>query len=890
MKRKMKAFLMATLMLFTTVATLLGNATVVRANDLTIKLHYNRGDADYTDWSVWFWELGGEGVDTPFVEENGEMVATKTITPGVSEVGFIVRKPDWTKDIDKDQFINIAECLSGTVHVYVESQVEGYTKEYGDDVVIGTKLTAASYVDGKVSVTMTKALENTTDAFTISSKNGDVMAIAAITGEGPEYLIELASELALSEKYNITFDGNTYAITMPDYYSTEEFEAAYTYTGKDLGATWTKDATTFRVWAPTAEAVSVRLYETGASSVRSLIEEVPMTSDVNGTWVLTKAGDLNGTYYTYNVTIDGITTEACDPYARTTGVNGDRAMVIDLDSTDPEGWADDKNPNADLNFNDAIIYELHVRDLGTDSSSGIKRPGKFLSLTEHGTTTEGGVPTGIDHIKALGITHLHILPMYDFASVVEGAPSGQFNWGYDPQNYNVPEGSYSTDPFNGEVRVKEAKEMVQSLHNDGISVVMDVVYNHVSSAGDFCFNRIVPQYFSRVDATGKYSSGSGCGNDTASERSMVKKYIVDSVLYWVEEYHIDGFRFDLVGLIDTETINEIMETVHAVRPDVVFYGEGWTMGTTMTKEGYTLTTQPNSLEVPGFAFFNDNIRDGLRGNVFNNEETGYVSGTSDLELTIEDAFIASSGTWCHTPTQTVNYASCHDNMTLFDRLQNSRPDASKEDIIKMNNLAATIYMTAQGIPFIHAGEDMLRTKVKEDGTFDHNSYSSGDEINSLKWDTLEDATYAKVVEYYKGLIAFRKAHPVLRLTSAEAVNEHVSAVDIETKNVTAFSLTGGVEGETADAMYIVFNPNEESTNVTLPEGKWNVYINGKNAGTEVLETVSGTVTVDAISAMVLVQESGNAGMQIPFGTIAIIGIIAGFAGAYAGMKKSKNSL
>ncbi|MBR3770323.1 MAG: type I pullulanase [Lachnospiraceae bacterium] len=869
MKKKLKALLLATVMLFTTVASLLGDATVVRADDLVLKLHYNRPDGNYTDWSVWFWEIGGEGVDIPLVEENGEMVATKVVTPGVSELGYIVRTPDWTKDIDKDQFINVAECISGTVHMYVESGVEGCTKVYGDDVVIGTKLTAASYLDGKVNVTMTKALEDTTNAFTVSGKEGEV-AIAAITGEGPEYVLEMAEPFDLSQKYNITFDGNSYAITMPDYYSTEEFEALYTYTGDDLGATWTKDATTFRVWAPTAEAVSVKLFETGASSVNSLIEELPMTADANGTWILTKSGDLNGVYYTYNVTIDGVTREACDPYARTTGVNGDRAMVIDLDSTDPQGWADDKNPNADLAFNDAIIYELHVRDLGTDSSSGIKRPGKFLSLTEHGTTTENGVPTGIDHIKSLGITHLHILPMYDFASVVEGAPSGQFNWGYDPQNYNVPEGSYSTDPFNGAVRVKEAKEMVQSLHNDGISVVMDVVYNHVSSAGDFCFNRIVPQYFSRVDATGKYSNGSGCGNDTASERSMVKKYIVDSVLYWATEYHIDGFRFDLVGLIDTETINEIMETVHAVRPDVVFYGEGWTMSTTMTKEGYTLTTQPNSLEVPGFAFFNDNIRDGLRGNVFNNEETGYVSGASDLELTIEDAFLGSSGTWCHTPTQTVNYASCHDNMTLFDRLQNSRPDASKEDIIKMNNLAATIYMTAQGIPFIHAGEDMLRTKVKEDGTFDHNSYSSGDEINSLKWDTLEDETYANVVEYYRGLIAFRKAHPVLRLTTPEAVSEHVSVVDTETKNVTAFALTGGVEGETADAMYIIFNPNTESTDITLPEGDWDVYINAESAGTNVLATVNGTVTIDAISAMVLVQgdaaPSGGASNDATSGT------------------------
>lgn len=885
MKKRIRALLLAVVMLFTTVATLLGDAAVVRANDLVLKLHYEREDGDYTDWSVWFWEVGGEGVDIPLVEENGEMVATKVVTPGVSEVGYIVRKPDWTKDIDKDQFINIAECVSGTVHVYVKSGIEGHTKEYADDVVIGTKLTSAAYVDEKVDITMTKVLDDTTGLFTVYGKEGEI-AITAITGAGPEYTLELEKPLDLSQKYHITFDGSSYEITMPDYYSTEEFESAYTYTGDDLGAIWTKDATTFRVWAPTAEEVTLNLYETGALSVHSLIEKIPMTADVNGTWVTTKSGDLNGTYYTYTVTIDGKSTEACDPYARTTGVNGDRAMVIDLDSTDPEGWENDKNPNADLSFNDAVIYELHIRDLGTHESSGIKNAGKFLSLTEHGTTTEGGVPTGIDHIKSLGITHLHILPMYDFTSVQEGAPSEQFNWGYDPKNYNVPEGSYSSDPYKGDVRVKEAKQMVQSLHNDGISVIMDVVYNHVASAGDFCFNQIVPNYFTRVDATGKYSNGSGCGNDTASERSMVKKYIVDSVLYWAEEYHIDGFRFDLVGLIDTETINEIMAEVHAVRPDVVFYGEGWTLGTTLTKEGYTLTTQPNSTEVPGFAFFSDNIRDALKGNVFNNEETGYVSGASDMELTIEDCFVGLSGTWCTTPSQSINYASCHDNMTLFDRLQNSRPDASQEDLIKMNNLAATIYMTAQGIPFMQAGEEMLRTKVKADGTFDHNSYSSGDAINNIKWNTLEDETYMDVVEYYKGLIAFRKAHPVLRLTTAEAVSEHVAVVDGMDKNVTAFHLTGELEGESAKAMYIVFNPNAESKVITLPEGKWNVYINGEAAGTEVLETVNGTVTVDAISAMVLVQEAGggsNATVFVVVGLAALAAVI----GAVCAIKRKK---
>ena len=440
---------------------------------------------------------------------------------------------------------------------------------------------------------------------------------------------------------------------MPDYYGTPEFEEAYTYSGNDLGANWTKESTIFRVWAPTADTVAVNLYKSGDSAVDDLIETIPMTPDTNGTWVVTKNGDLNGVYYTYKVTLDeknGKETEACDPYARATGVNGARAMVIDLESTNPEGWEGDKNPNADKSFNDAIIYELHIRDLGTHESSGITNAGKYLSLTEHGTTTKEGVATGVDHMKDLGITHLHILPMYDYGSVDESnLEKGQFNWGYDPVNYNVPEGSYSTDPFNGEVRVKEVKQMVQSLHKDGISVIMDVVYNHVYDAEKFSFNKIVPDYFSRVDEKGNYSNGSACGNDTASERAMVKKYIVDSVLYWATEYHIDGFRFDLVGLIDTETINEVMEAVHAVRPDVVFYGEGWTLNTTLTKDGYSMTTQNNSKQVPGFAFFSDTIRDGLRGSVFNTSERGYVSSASKLEGPLKIVSLVRQEKKCFVP-------------------------------------------------------------------------------------------------------------------------------------------------------------------------------------------------------------------------------------------------
>ena len=639
------------------------------------------------------------------------------------------------------------------------------------------------------------------------------------------------------------------------YFESEQFESEYYYGGNDLGCTLLENETRFRIWAPTAEKVTLNLYKSGNFETEDKIGELELQKAEKGTWTAVADSRLTDTYYTYTVTANGENHETQDVYSRACGVNGRRSMTVDLNSTHPQGWQED-NYRYDSSCL-PVIYELHIRDLGTDESSGITNVGKYLSLTEHGTTTESGIATGVDHIKDLGITHLHILPMYDYGSVDE-TKDGQFNWGYDPVNYNVPEGSYSSDPYNGAVRVNEVKQMVQSLHNDNISVVMDVVYNHVQSADNFCFNLIVPQYFSRVDAaTGTYSSGSGCGNATASERAMVKKYIVDSVTYWADEYHIDGFRFDLVGLIDTETINEVMEEVHKTHPDVIFYGEGWTLSTTLTKEGYTLTTQTNSTEVPGFAFFSDTIRDALKGNVFDNKALGYVSGAENRANVIKSSFQGLSFPWCTTPAQSVNYASCHDNMTLFDRLQSSRPDASTEDLVKMNNLTAAIYITAEGIPFMQAGEEMLRTKVKEDGTFDENSYSSSDEINSLKWDSLDDANYMSTYEYYKGLIAFRKAHAALRMTTAEDVKNNITAMEGLDDNVLAFQINGGVNGETADSIFIFFNPNTESTDVALPAGNWNVYVKDDKAGTEVLESVETTATVSPISAMILVQESAD---------------------------------
>ena len=850
---------------------------------LTLRLHYHREDGDYDGWDAWLWEEGKDGGAYDFEEEDGEMVATKELTPGTTSVGFIIRTKDWAKDVDEDQFIDISEMVSGAVDIYVESGVEGYTKEYGEDAVVGTKVKKARYDgEGSVEVTMTGKIEGDTDsAFSVKGLEGTVAIDSVEAGKDNTYQVKLAEPLEDAKSYTIIFEGNEYKIIMPNIYSTDAFEEKYTYTGDDLGATWTKEKTTFRVWAPTADAVKVNLYESGTPDTDDLVEQITMEQDVNGTWVASKEGDLNGVYYTYLVTVNGAENEACDPYARTTGVNGKRAMVIDLSSTNPEGWDEDTDPHAGNNITDDVIYELHIRDLAMDENSGIKNAGKFLGLTETGTTTPNGTPTGIDHIKDLGITHIHLLPVYDYASVDETAlDEPQFNWGYDPENYNVPEGSYSTDPYHGEVRVKEMKQMVKSLHDNDLSVIMDVVYNHVYNAGSFNFNLIVPDYFSRVDENGTYSNGSGCGNDTASERSMVRKYIVDSVCYWADEYHIDGFRFDLVGLLDTDTINGIVEEVHKDHPNVIFYGEGWELDTTTTKD-CTLATQKNSEETPDFAYFSDTIRDLLKGHVFDTSTIGYVSGETGDEEEVEKCFMGASD-WCKSPTQTINYISCHDNMTLIDRITRSTTGASKEDRVKMNNLAAAIYLTAEGTPLMQAGEEFLRTKKNASGGFEENSYASSDSVNSLKWANLEEEEYQNVYQYYKGLIAFRKDHPVLRLTDAKDVAAHVTPVEGLDANVTAFDITGGVNGETADNMYVIFNPNQEETKVTLPDGTWSVYINGEKAGTESLGEVSGEATVDPISALVLIKSGDETVKASSTGKKGFGKVLAGVGAAVAG--------
>ncbi|MBP5332499.1 MAG: type I pullulanase [Lachnospiraceae bacterium] len=837
-----------------------------------LKLHYHREDGDYTPWDVWLWPAGGEGAGYAFADEDGEKVATMEVPTGVSSIGFIVRTQDWSKDIDADQFIDISEVVSGTVHAYVESQVEGYTKVYGDDVVTGVKIKGAEYETAtSVVLTFTGVMsEDQKATIYIRGSQGDLDIVEITGGEGAvdsdgsyAYTVKLVGELDLNKSYRVGYDGTEMKINMPNIYSTEEFEAQYTYTGDDLGYVYAKDKTSFRVWAPTAEEMYLNRYESGSQGKSDLIEKLEMKADLNGTWTATVSGDLNGTYYTYTAVIDGRNFESCDPYARSAGINGKRAMVLDLDATDPAGWDSDTNPNAGLSVNDAVIYELHIRDFSVDENSGIENKGKYIAFTEKGTKTPGGNPTGIDYLSQLGVTHIHLLPFYDFGSVDESKSlDHQFNWGYDPVNYNVPDGSYSTDPANGAARVNEAKQMVKALHDAGLSVVMDVVYNHVYSAGDFCFNRLVPGYFSRINSNGTYSNGSGCGNDTASERSMVRKYIVDSVCYWAKEYHIDGFRFDLVGLLDVDTINEIVKEVHKIDPSIILYGEGWSLSTSVTKKDVKLATQTNSALTPGFAYFNDNIRDGLKGSVFNAGERGWISGAAGKETAMAASFMASER-WSKDPTQIINYASCHDNLTLFDKIQSSKQQSSREDQIRMNNLAAAFYLTAEGIPFMQAGEEILRTKLKADGTFESNSYSSSDAINNIKWETLDDPEYRTELEYYKGLIELRKLHSVFRLSDASVIADKIKPLKDLDKNVVAFDISGEVPGEIADRIFVIFNPGETETTVELPEGKWDICVAGLKAGVTALRSVdNGKIAVEPISAMVLIQ-----GKLVPDGYI-----------------------
>ncbi len=647
----------------------------------------------------------------------------------------------------------------------------------------------------------------------------------------------------------------------------------YAYSGNDLGATYTKNATTFKVWTPTASAVQIKRYKTGSDSESGagVIETKPMTKQSQGVWSITISGDLANTYYTYLVTVNGSTKETVDIYARSTGVNGMRGMVVDLDSTDPNGWSSDQRVKC-KNQTDAVIWEAHVRDFSSSSDSGMKNKGKYLAFTETGTTVNnnGKNPTGIDYLENLGVTHVHLLPVYDYGSVDETKPNiDQFNWGYDPMNYNTPEGSYSTDPYHGNVRVNEFKQMVQSLHNKNIGVVMDVVYNHTyagSNGINDWFDYTVPGYYYRQKANGQLSNASGCGNETASDRAMYQKYMIDSIVYWATEYHIDGFRFDLMGIHDVDTMNKIREALDKIDPDILMYGEPWTAeATTSTKP--TAVQSNMYLVSEEVAAFNDKVRDAIKGSCFNAADKGFIQGASGYETALKAGIQANSttmagtGKWSKQPSQTVTYTSAHDNYTLYDKLIKSVRGGSGygqryDDLVEMNKMAGGIILTSQGMSFFQAGEEFARSKYG-----DENSYSSSTAVNQLKWENT--ITYSDVASYYKGLIEIRKAYSPFRdPTNTSNGTIYFSWGDSCPANVVAFTMYNKLAKDEWNFAAVIHNANSSSKTVklmtydgvTLPS-QWVIIANGKVAGTESLGTTGSTVTVPARSTVVLIDKT-----------------------------------
>ena len=632
------------------------------------------------------------------------------------------------------------------------------------------------------------------------------------------------------------------------------------YTGNDLGAVYSPKMTRFKVWAPEAESVKLNLYKQGEGD--NLIEQHIMKKSANGTYVFEKQGDCNGIYYTYTVVNHREEQEAVDPYTKAAGVNGQRGMVINLAKTNPQGFELDGYRNPE-HITDAIVYEGSVRDFTMDESSGVFHNGKFLGLTEANTTNHFGEATALDYISGLGVTHVQILPAFDFETVDEKNQKAQYNWGYDPDNYNVPEGSYAVSPYDGAVRIQEMKQMVLALHSRGIGVIMDVVFNHTYRRDDSNLQKIVPGYYYRSDETG-YTDGSGCGNEVASDRPMVQKLVVDSLIYWAKEYHIDGFRFDLMGVLDIDTMNVIAERLKEIRPDIYLYGEGWNGGPSSLAEEKR-AFKASAKKMPGIGMFNDDIRDTIKGSVFYDDHLGFVNGGTHLENALRygitgavahpqvdyDAY--GSKPWAKEPGQSINYVSCHDNYTLWDKLSVSCPEASEEKKKAMNRLCAAIVFTSQGVPFIQAGEEFLRSKpLPEKKGFAENSYNMPDAVNSIKWDNIHE--YPDMIAYYKGLMELRKAHPVFRMQSEAEMTQNLCFLSDTPENVVAYLLKGKGADDTPENILVIFNGNDEEILYNLPEGKWKILVDDKTAGADGKKIISEKADVEPLSALVLEKE------------------------------------
>lgn len=678
-----------------------------------------------------------------------------------------------------------------------------------------------------------------------------------------------AADVSAAEKKTVT-DYQAYAANLDK----------SAYSGNDLGASYSKKATTFKVWSPNAASVRVNIFEHGSDNegdAGSIMSRAMLLDKTTGVWSVTINGDLLNKYYTYSVTHGKTTKETADVYAKACGVNGQRSMVVDLSTTNPDGWENDKHVLVQ-NQTDASVWEISVADFSSSESSGVSEAnrGKYLAFTEEGTTVngvQGASSTCVDYLKKLGVKYVQIMPFYDFGSVDESKNiMDQYNWGYDPVNYNCPEGSYSTNPKKGEVRIKECKQMIQALHNAGIGVIMDVVYNHTYTS-DSWLQRTVPNYYYRMNNDGTFSNGSGCSNDTASEHLMFRKYMIDSVTYWASEYHIDGFRFDLMGLHDVTTMNSIRTALDNLYADgsgsqILMYGEAWDMATNCD-EGTVLASQKNLKQLSDrIGAFDDTIRDAIKGSTGGTDGAFVQEGSrrANLKTGIAGQSDTTTG-WANVPSQCVTYASCHDNICLYDKLVGSVYGADGkyrkryEDLVAMNKLSAAIVITSQGIPFSLGGEEFCRSK---DG--DENSYASSRKENMLDWENVD--LYSDVIEYYRGLYKIRDAFAAFSDSTAATANSLTYLSDVP-KGVMGYTINNTESGKWSQ-MCVIFNGSDSAQNVTA-KGDWVVLADNKTAGLRNIKNVTNSVKVEAHSAVIMVDTKSydSAGIMDDEGAVVI---------------------
>ena len=640
----------------------------------------------------------------------------------------------------------------------------------------------------------------------------------------------------------------------------ESFDAYPVRKGSLSEMEYTPSVTSFHLWSPNADEVRLMLYEEAEGGHAFQTHHMKLGDD--GTWHVDVNEDLKGKFYAFNVKMqDEWLGDTPGLFAKAVGINGHRGAIIDMVQTNPTGWENDRKP-ALRSVADVVVYEMHHRDFSIDASSGIEHKGQFLALTEQGTQSPEGLATGIDHLKELGVTHVHLLPSYDYASIDEHTfKDSHYNWGYDPQNYNVPDGSYATDPTQPVTRIMEFKQMVQALHQAGIRVVLDVVYNHTYNAATSAFEKTVPGYFYRMKPDGTFANGSGCGNETASNRPMMRKFMVESVLYWMREYHLDGFRFDLMGIHDIATMNEIRQEAQKLDPQVLIYGEGWAAETPQYAAD-SLAMKANIARMPGIAAFCDEMRDGLRGPWDDDKKGAFLAGFPGHEESIKFGIVGaishpqvkmdevnySNKAWAQEPVQMMSYVSCHDDMCLVDRLRTSVTDLKGNDLEKLDMLAQTAVLTSQGIPFIFAGEEVMRDKK-----FVHNSFQSPDSVNAINWHN--KAKYQWVFNYYKGLIAMRKHHPAFRLGSAELVRQHWEFLPVEGSGVVAFRLKDHAGGDAWDNIIVVLNARRETAKIEVPEGKYVAVVKDGWVNENGIGTIYGPIlNIAPETALIVYQE------------------------------------